>query len=114
MFHNISTYILSLKRSLTLLQDVDNVAPANKKRKLDVPASNNGTSGSQAWAEKTTRAVRAMPDVSFSVPMRKKMRLEWVLGGLRAVISEGEIDFGVTWSDIGQQIVSLFATPFRD
>ena len=102
LFHNISTYVLSLKRSLTLPQNVDNVAPASKKRKLDVPASNNGTSGGQGWADKTTRAAYAMPDVSFSVPVRKKMRLEWVPGGLRAVNGEGEIDFGVAWANIGQ------------
>ncbi len=43
-----------------------------------------------------------MLDVSFSVPVRKKMRLEWVSGGMRAVNGEGEIDFGVAWEDIGQ------------
>jgi hypothetical protein len=102
VFQNISTYVLSLKRSLTSPQDVDNIAPANKKRKLDVPASNNGTGGGRAWADKTTRVACTMPDVSFSVPMRKKMRLEWVPGGLRAVNGEGEIDFGVAWPDIGQ------------
>jgi hypothetical protein len=101
VFQNISTYVLSLKRSLTSTQDIDIVAPANKKRKLDVPASNNGTSGGQVWADKTTRVACAMPDVSFSVPVRKKMRLEWVPGGLRAVNGEGKIDFGVAWTNIG-------------
>lgn len=43
-----------------------------------------------------------MPDVVFVTPVRKKMRLEWVPGGLRAMNSEGEVDFGVAWADIGQ------------
>jgi hypothetical protein len=112
VFQNISTYVLSLKRSLTSSQDVNNVAPASKKRKLDVPTSVNGISDCQVWADKATRAVHAMPDVSFSVPVRKKMRLEWVPGGLRAVNNEGEIDFGVAWVDIGQ--LATFFSLFRD
>lgn len=114
MFQNISTYVLSLKRSLTSPQDVNNVAPASKKRKLDVPTSNNGTGGSQIWADKSTRSAYAMPDVSFSIPVRKKMRLEWVPAGLRSVNGEGEIDFGVAWADIGKHATSSFISLFRD
>ena len=87
---------------MTSSQDVDNTAPAGKKRKLDVPAGNNHTGSGQAWANRTARAAYAMPDVSFSIPVRKKMRLEWVPEGLRAVNSEGVVDFGVAWADIGQ------------
>ena len=87
---------------MTSSQHISDVAPASKKRKLDVPTSNNGIGGYKIWADKTTRVANVMLDVSFSVPLRKKMRLEWVSGGMRAVNGEGEIDFGVAWEDIGQ------------
>jgi len=99
VFQNIGIYVLSLKRSLTSSQDIDSTAPAGKKRKL---AGNNHTGSGQAWANRTARAAYAMPDVVFVTPVRKKMRLEWVPGGLRAMNSEGEVDFGVAWADIGQ------------
>jgi hypothetical protein len=45
--------------------------------------------------------------VSFSVPQRKKLRLEWVsstkegTGGVRAIGGDGGVEFGCGWADIG-------------
>jgi len=52
-------------------------------------------------------------DISFSVPLRKKLTLEIVggdkargsAGGIRAVNpSSGDVELGLAWSDIGKSI----------
>lgn len=43
-------------------------------------------------------------DVSFSIPQRKKLKLEWVSGaqgGARALGTDGSVEFGCGWGDIG-------------
>jgi len=89
--------------------------PANpKKRKLE-EANANGTngaataSGGASWTQQSAEPAQAFPEVSFSVPQRKKLRLEWLAagkaptaGGLRAVApSDGNVEFGIAWDEIG-------------
>lgn len=81
---------------------------------MDDGSATNGRS-SQGWADQSQRADHVVGDVSFSIPQRKKLRLEWVgsskddlgKGGLRAVGAGGEIEFGCGWGDIGM----FFFTP---
>ncbi|KAK3081046.1 hypothetical protein LTS18_010752, partial [Coniosporium uncinatum] len=97
-------------------EDTHSTLPANpKKRKLD-EANSNGTNGTAAavagesWTQRGAKAAQSVPDVSFSVPQRKKLKLEWLAagkepaaGGIRAVApSDGNVEFGITWDDIDQ------------
>lgn len=52
-----------------------------------------------------TKAFKACPAVSFSMPQRKKFTLELVDkkdGGIRAVGASGNIEFAVAWKDVDQ------------
>lgn len=92
-------------------------APQSKKRKLeDGDAAING-GNALGWTDQSQRADHVAGDVSFSIPQRKKLRLEWVgssaadlsKGGIRATGTGGDIEFGVGWRDIGtsfQEITS--------
>jgi len=72
-------------------------------------ANGNGTSNNQAWADQLQKADHIVGDVSFSIPQRKKLRLEWVSspagdltrGGVRAMGGDGGVEFGCGWGDIG-------------
>lgn len=81
--------------------------PATKKRKLEEIITN----GSAGWTYKSKAAAHIGGDVSFSVPQRKKLRLEWLdapSGGIRAANpTSGDLEFGVSWSDIDH----IFALP---
>jgi len=102
-------------KKLISSEDTHSTLPANpKKRKLD-EANSNGTNGTAAanagesWTQRGAKAAQSVPDVSFSVPQRKKLKLEWLAagkepaaGGIRAVApSDGSVEFGIAWDDIG-------------
>lgn len=57
------------------------------------------------------KADHIVGDVSFSIPQRKKLKLEWIgcsvdfeRRGLRAVRGDGAIEFGCGWKDLGMLI----------
>lgn len=116
---DISAYVLRLKSEITGLHHRIDAAPSAdpsepplKKRKAvaDLGTAGNeaavdgaGTSWTGAGAAECTVA-----DVSVSVPVRKKMRLEFMGdtgkgdGGIRAInASSGDIEAGLAWRDVG-------------
>jgi hypothetical protein len=96
---------LRQKQQIAATSDV--VVSQSKKRKLDDTAVANGSSA--GWADQSIRADYNAPDISFSIPQRKKLRLEWIdsasadlaRGGIRAADASGSVEFGVSWKDIG-------------
>lgn len=78
----------------------------------------NGTSSTEEraddeeWADDTRKADHVVGDVSFSIPQRKRLKLEWISasgegsGGMRAVAGDGGVEFGCTWGDIGMFTLS--------
>jgi hypothetical protein len=43
-------------------------------------------------------------DISFSVPVRKKLRLEGLIGGIRGSDAQGNAEVNLTWETIGMLI----------
>jgi hypothetical protein len=68
---------------------------SQKKRKLEASASQGvdvGVAGEVLFA---------YPETSFSVPVRKKLRLEGLGAGLRAVDLAGKVEASMSWEAIG-------------
>jgi hypothetical protein len=40
-------------------------------------------------------------DISFSVPVRKKLRLEGLIGGIRGSDAQGNAEVNLSWETIG-------------
>jgi hypothetical protein len=53
------------------------------------------------WKSETVEVVLSVPEISFTVPVRKKLTLELVKEGLRARVPSGGVEFGVAWQDAG-------------
>lgn len=83
--------------------------PGAKKRKLDAPVAAANGAGGGSWADASAQVSWRAPDVSFSIPQRKKLTVEIVSspqgpqgGGIRAVAGAGgNVEFGISWSDVG-------------
>jgi hypothetical protein len=67
----------------------------------------NGAAGASASIFSTAvKPWKEYPAVSFSIPQRKKFKLELVLnkkeGGIRGLGADGNVEFGIAWKDVGQ------------
>jgi hypothetical protein len=60
-----------------------------------------GVSDGQTLPELGGSLIFSVPDVSFSVPVRKKLRLEGVHGGVRGLDPAGNIEVSMAWNVIG-------------
>lgn len=104
LFRDISSYILKTTNQSTLV----NGEPAAKKRKLDGPSgTQNGHTGTGSLTNVSVPAWRSYPATSFSIPQRKKLTLELVLGkggdgGIRALGAGNTVEFSIGWKDIGE------------
>src|SRR5436305_14404406 len=110
LFNLIAQYIIDLKTS-----SPEN-APATKKRRIDdlsmrQLSNNNGSDGGAGTIKgepNTTTdgpALLAVGEISFSVPQRKKLTLEFFGWGIRAVNpGSGMVEFGVRYGDIRRLI----------
>jgi len=82
--------------------------PPSKKRKF--PERNgqqqNGGGSSPHMAWRTANASFVAKEISFSVPVRKKLTLEvieGVEGGMRGVnTTSGDMEVGMAWKDVGE------------
>ena len=102
LFQDIASYVSGLKNAQPPAGE-ETASQASKKRKIDGSAASAG-SASGAWADRSARPDFVAPDVSFSIPQRKKLRLECIgskSGGLRAVSAAGDLEFGLSWENIG-------------
>ncbi|KAK7542187.1 negative regulator of DNA transposition [Phyllosticta citribraziliensis] len=121
LFSSISSYILQLhNRSATVNGAASSDEPAAKKRKLEEQqqqqqqAARANGAGAGSWADANAPADLTVPDVSFSIPARKKFQLE-VVGkgpgaGIRAVGAGGAVEFGVGFADVDQ----IFCLPIPE
>ncbi|KAF4535726.1 putative negative regulator of dna transposition protein [Lasiodiplodia theobromae] len=120
LFSSISSYILQLRQNPPPSTLATNGAtasrtdePATKKRKIEggaEAAAGAGTIG--AWTNSAAGADFTLPDVSFSIPQRKKLHLQLVAasgagdssgGGLRACSGGGaNVEFGIGFRDVEQ------------
>jgi hypothetical protein len=93
----LANYVTSLKRLAAQSQVPDAENGASKKRKL--------VSGdSQILPEIGGSLLFSIPDISFSVPVRKKLKLEGVNGGIRGLDAAGNMEVSVAWSTIGTHL----------
>lgn len=68
--------------------------PPTKKRRLSEDKSTGPTTSIEC----------EIKDISFSTPLRKKLNLELVRGGFRAVNgTTGKAEFGMSWDQVGKQ-----------
>ena len=67
----------------------------SKKRKLDGEGVVGGT------------VLFDFRDLSFSVPVRKKLRLEGLHGGIRALDAQGNAEVNISWESIGMSALGL-------
>ena len=104
LFRDISSYILKNTTQTTLI----NGEPSSKKRKLDEPnGTQNGKAGDGSLTNVAVAAWRTYPGTSFSIPQRKKLTLELVLGkggdgGIRALGAGNTVEFSIGWKDVGK------------
>jgi len=82
---NLANYVTSLK------SQTGGSEPNSKKRKLE----------SQILPKVDDTIVFAIADVSFSIPVRKKLRLQGLNGAIRALDASGNTEALVTWESIG-------------
>jgi hypothetical protein len=109
LFHTIAQYIVDLKSGGS--ED----APAAKRRRIDDLAvrRQSNSEGVRSERPETSPTVKGMPraldgevlllvaDISFSVPQRKKLVLEFFEWGLRARnVQTNNVEFGVGYKDI--------------
>ncbi|KAL9596840.1 MAG: hypothetical protein Q9179_004479 [Wetmoreana sp. 5 TL-2023] len=92
LFRDIATHIQSPGNTAQI--DGGTHAPVSKKRKLEV----NGDGCAPAGDADT------IADVSFSIPQRKKLKLELgrnaAKGHIRGLNAAGEAEFGIRWTDV--------------
>ncbi|KAB8606243.1 hypothetical protein FH972_025873 [Carpinus fangiana] len=115
-FDQVNTYVKGLHVEIERLRKhasssngAEDTGPAAKKRKMDIP--NGNSSQPQRPGDWATRApVLTVPEVSFSVPMRKKMKVELLAGsdgGLRVVDTKTQsLEASMTWDEI-EQIITV-------
>ena len=116
LFNDIAEYILTLNPSLKSsaskkrAHDEDNNSSERKKIKTEDDGATPRTgSTSIAWTTDGETSFQAA-DISFAVPVRKKLRLELVgtaedgsNGGIRGVNpATGQFEVGMSYSDIGE------------
>lgn len=130
LLHDIASYILLLRRThsnpdtpetgkRSLEDTLNGSEPASKRRKPGGPVEvKEETSSTRPVAWLNQDAAFVAPDVSFAVPVRKKLRVEVVAcgkgggGGIRGVdVKTGAAEVAVAWVDIGEccSIFSLAA-----
>lgn len=103
LFIDIAEFIVQNRDASHANGDVPN---PSKKRKLNAPqGSATGVSAEKIMFKDWKKGSwGALPDISFSIPQRKKLRLEIGLlseQGLRARnVASDEIEFAVGWKDI--------------
>jgi hypothetical protein len=89
---NLANYVLKLKTTAASnAGTADGDAPASKKRKLGGDSADIGGS-----------VLFTLPDTSFSIPVRKKLRLEGLNGGLRGLDAGGNIEASLSWDAVGE------------
>lgn len=97
---NVSAYVLELRQNASGQTSTAN-EPATKKRKIDdTESAQRKVAGS--WLDPSAKSVYTAPDVSFSVPQRKKLNLQILHEGIRAIDATGNVEFGVSWDGIEQ------------
>jgi hypothetical protein len=89
----LAEYILQLRNSANGQQD-EVLPPGTKKRKL-------GGGDGAALPEVRGTVLFSGPDTSFSIPVRKKLKLEGLNGGLRGVDPTGNAEMSIGWDSIG-------------
>lgn len=101
MFVDLAEFFVESRQGNHLHDDVQN---PSKKRKLHALQGAGGSSERimfEAWKQGFWGAI---PDISFSIPQRKKLRMEVGFSaeqGLRARnVATDEIEFAVRWKDI--------------
>ncbi|KAI9780884.1 MAG: hypothetical protein M1839_006511 [Geoglossum umbratile] len=109
LFHSIAQYVVNLKSG-----DSEG-APATKKRRIDGLAVRQQSNSEDARTEQSEvgptvkgtpgvsdgQVLLSVADISFSVPQRKKLVLEFFEWGLRATSAQtGTAEFGVRYKDI--------------
>ncbi|GME31625.1 hypothetical protein GTA08_BOTSDO00866 [Neofusicoccum parvum] len=113
LFSSISSYILQLRQAPPPTNGAAAGEPAAKKRKIDGPEAQKATVGAVgSWANSAAGADFALPDVSFSIPQRKKLNLQLVAaasardssgGGIRVCSGGGaNVEFGIGFKDVEQ------------
>ncbi|KAI9854980.1 MAG: hypothetical protein M1824_006489 [Vezdaea acicularis] len=100
LFNSISRHVLNVSSS-----SFSENGPAAKKRRLDVPSGNDlahrPSTEIPKWRDPQEHADTVIPDLSFSIPQRKKLTLEFTDNGVRAKNPSTQgIEFGVSWGDI--------------
>jgi hypothetical protein len=91
--YKLAEYILQL-RSTANGQHPEPHQPGSKKRKL-------GGDDKAALPEVGGAVLFTGPDTSFSIPVRKKLRLEGLNDGLRGVDPAGNAEMSIGWDTIG-------------
>jgi hypothetical protein len=91
--YRLAEYILQLRSSANG-QQAELHQPGSKKRKL-------GGGDEAALPEVGGSVLFTGPDTSFSIPVRKKLRLEGLNGGLRGVDPTGNAEMSISWDSIG-------------
>ncbi|KAF2204239.1 Rtt106-domain-containing protein [Delitschia confertaspora ATCC 74209] len=112
LFRDISTYIINNTNQTTLV----NGEPALKKRKLEESnGGQRGSAGAGSLADPSFAAWRSYPNTSFSIPQRKKLTLELILGkggdgGIRGIGASKAVEFAIAWKDVDQ----IFCLPIPE
>ena len=98
---DLAGYVLDLKQ-LANGEEKDTLAPGSKKRKFP---GNDGAS----LPEVGGRVLFSGQETSFSIPVRKKLKLEGMNGGLRGVDTTGNTEMSIGWDNIGEfcRIIAL-------
>jgi hypothetical protein len=104
-------------------------APAAKKRRIDDLVVRHQSNVEELRSERsetgptlkgTPRAsdgpvLLSVADISFSVPQRKKLVLEFFEWGLRAMnVQAGNVEFGVRYTDIRRSFSKCYPKPLKD
>jgi Histone chaperone Rttp106-like len=90
----VAEYVTSLKARAAEANTQDEGNNASKKRKL-------ATADGQTLPELGGNLIFSIPDISFSIPVRKKLKLEGVNGGIRGLDASGNMEVTMAWSAIG-------------
>ncbi|EWC45718.1 hypothetical protein DRE_05055 [Drechslerella stenobrocha 248] len=92
LLRRISHYVLELRSQLP---DLDN-GPSSKRRKLDPPSDPSDLASEMSSDPSLLR----LPDISFSIPQRKKFTLLLTASALAALGPTGSVEFGFFFKDI--------------
>lgn len=101
LFNDIALFIDSQNREKNSASALE-----SKKRKLD--EAPNGTQHDHSRTPWDTGAVATISDISFSVPVRKKLRLEigsQASQGIRATNTQtGDVELQIQWRELGMSL----------